>query len=115
MATLLIPQPLRSLVGGAERLEAPGGTLAELFRNLDQYWPGFRDRILDGDHLQPGIALAVNGEGDSHPIYEPIPANAEVAIIPPIGGGVATGKRGLQHRRPPRQRPNRPPFRLASR
>lgn len=87
MATLIIPQPLRSLVGGAGRLEAPGATLAEIFRELDKLWPGIRARILDGDYLQPGIALAVNGEIDSYPIYEPIAPNAEVAIIPAVGGG----------------------------
>ena len=87
MATLLIPRPLRPLVGGAERLDAPGGTLAEVFRNLDGSWPLLRERIFDGDHVQPGVALAVNGEIDSYPLHEPLAANAEVAIIPAVGGG----------------------------
>ncbi len=42
-----IPTPLRTLAGGKALVEAEGGTVTELFRNLDARYPGLQERLCD--------------------------------------------------------------------
>ena len=87
MPNVIIPAPLRDLSAGASSLEVPGGTLEEVLRAVDQRCPGFYARIVDSGRIRPELAVAVNGELESAHLHNPIPYNAEVVIIPAIGGG----------------------------
>ena len=40
-----IPTPLRTLTGDADKVTAEGATLAELVEQLEQAYPGMRDRM----------------------------------------------------------------------
>ena len=58
---VLVPPPLHSYTGGVTRVEAAGGTLAELLVDLDQRYPGIRFRMIDEqDRVRPHIRLFVN-------------------------------------------------------
>jgi len=60
---VLIPGALRSYTREAQ-VEAEGGTLAELFDDLDRRYPGLRFRVVDEQgRLRPNMRLFVNGAG----------------------------------------------------
>ena len=87
MANVFVPTLLRPLCDGRSRLELPAATLGELLRALDEEGPGFYDRVVDEGAVRPDLAIAINGEAMSYPLFEPLAPNAEVTIVPAIGGG----------------------------
>lgn len=87
MAHVIIPALLRDMCGGVSRLEVPGATLAELFRELDLRCPGFFGRVIENGRVRAELAIAINGEMESFALHDVVPPGAEVAIIPSIGGG----------------------------
>ena len=87
MAHVIIPALLRELCGGVANLEVPGATLGELIRELDARCPGFGARVIENGRVRPELAIAINGEVETYALHDPVPPDAEVAIIPSIGGG----------------------------
>lgn len=87
MALVWIPSLLRPLTGGQRQVTATGATVGEIIADLDRTYPGMRDRLCQGDRLQAGIAVAVNGETGTLGLLEPVPPDGEVQILPAIGGG----------------------------
>jgi molybdopterin converting factor small subunit len=60
---VLIPGALRSYTRESE-VEAEGGTLDELFADLERRYPGIRFRVVDEQGLlRPNMRLFVNGRG----------------------------------------------------
>ena len=60
---VLIPGALRSYTRASE-VEAEGGTLAELFADLERRYPGILFRVVDEQGLlRPNMRLFVNGRG----------------------------------------------------
>lgn len=60
---VLIPGALRSYTHASE-VDAEGGTLAELFADLESRYPGVRFRVVDEQGLlRPNMRLFVNGVG----------------------------------------------------
>ena len=87
MATLFVPPSLRSLTDGERRLEISSISVRALIDELEQAHPGFRDSLVDGDRLRPGLAIAIDGVASSEGLLAKIPADAEVHILPAIAGG----------------------------
>lgn len=87
MVRVWIPSPLRDLFGGATTVEVPGGTVGEVFRELDARAPGFYERVVEDDRVRPELAIAINGEAGNVPLFQAVPEGAEIAIIPAISGG----------------------------
>ena len=72
---------LRDAVGGAATIDIEAASIRELLRKLVERYPkaqGF---------LDAGIAVAINGEIYRDNWGEPIPAGAEVVLMPRIQGG----------------------------
>jgi len=87
MAAVLVPALLRPLCGGSARLEIQAATLEELLREIDRRCPGFYARVVEDGRVRPELAVAIDGEAASYPLYERLRPGAEVAIVPAIGGG----------------------------
>jgi molybdopterin synthase sulfur carrier subunit len=83
---------LRPIVGGALApvTTAPGQTVRDLVGEMVTLWPALRPEMVDeqGNLLQR-IQIFVNGRsiafGDG--LATILPADANVAIFPPVGGG----------------------------
>lgn len=90
MAEIWIPTQLRGLCGGTDRLQVDAQTLDDLLRAVDARCPGFYARVVEDGHVRGELAVAINGEAMAYPLGEPIPAGAEVAIVPAIGGGAVS-------------------------
>lgn len=86
-----IPTPLQKLTANASEVAVDGNSLAEVLKNLDVKFPGFKDRLYDEKGmLRRFINFYVNDEdvrfldGDKTPIKD----GDEVSIVPAIAGGL---------------------------
>jgi sulfur-carrier protein len=91
MATpVRIPTPLRKLTQNQEVVDAEGATIRELIDNLDQTYPGLKERICDDqDHIRRFVNVFLNDE-DVRFLKEaetPVNSGDEVSIVPAIAGG----------------------------
>ena len=90
MAQVRIPTPLRKLTGGAEAVEAKGASVLAIVENLEQQYPGLRDRILDeGGTVKRFVNIFVNGEDIRflQQLETAVEAGDELSIVPAIAGG----------------------------
>jgi molybdopterin synthase sulfur carrier subunit len=86
-AIVHLPRSLIALFPGApRRLEAAGSTVAEVIDDLDRQVPGMRNRLVEaGPELRSHINVYVSGERAA--LDTPVPAWADVHIIPAVSGG----------------------------
>lgn len=87
MAVVYIPTILSSLTGGKSPVEVGGATVRQVIDNLDQSWPGIRDRLVAGDRLRPNISVAVDGEISPLGLLERVSSKSEVHFVAAISGG----------------------------
>jgi molybdopterin synthase sulfur carrier subunit len=90
MVQVRIPTPLRKLTGGAEAVQAEGTSVATVVANLDQQFPGIKDRICDeGGQVRRFVNIFVNGEDIRflQQLGTPVKAGDELSIVPAIAGG----------------------------
>jgi sulfur-carrier protein len=81
-----IPGALRSYTR-APHVEAAGGTLAELFAELDRRYPGLRFRVVDEqDRLRPNMRVFVNGVGVRE-LGHALRPDDFVAVVQALSGG----------------------------
>jgi molybdopterin synthase sulfur carrier subunit len=86
-AIVHLPRSLIALFPGApRRLEAAGSTVAEVIDDLDRQVPGMRNRLIEaGPELRSHINVYVSAERAA--LDTPVPAGADVHIIPAVSGG----------------------------
>ena len=82
-----LPATLPPLFPGLpRRLELEAATVGEALDELDERWPGIRDRLCEpGPVLRRHIHVYVNGERGA--VETPLPAQARVDVIAAISGG----------------------------
>jgi len=88
--TVRVPGPLRRLTEGKSEVEVEGSTVSQALGNLDARFPGFRDRLYDGDgKLRQFINIYLNdsdirfGQG----LETPVGADDDLSIVPAVAGG----------------------------
>lgn len=92
MATVLIPAPLRRLVGGQSRLQVEGATVGEVLERLDAAHPGVRQYLFDeAGAVRAYVNIFVNATEirQAQGLATPVRPEDEVAIIPAMAGGGA--------------------------
>jgi sulfur-carrier protein len=83
---VLIPAALQSYTGRSQA-EAEGGTLDELFADLDRRYPGLRFRVVDEQgQLRPNMRIFVNGLGVRELTHALRPDDF-VAVVLALSGG----------------------------
>lgn len=87
MATVIIPALLRKLTGGKDRTTATGPTLRDIINDLEQQFPGFRDRVVEHGDLAGSVAVSIDGEIITGGLSESVRAESEIHFVPAIGGG----------------------------
>jgi molybdopterin synthase sulfur carrier subunit len=82
-----LPRSLVTLFPGAERrMVARGATVAEVIDDLDGQLPGLRNRVVDaGPVLRTHLNVFVAGQRAR--LEDPVPAGADVHVIPAVSGG----------------------------
>lgn len=81
-----IPGALLSYTGRSE-VEADGGTIKELFADLDRRFPGLRFRVIDEqDRFRRHMRCFINGS-QSFNLGQPLTDGDEVVLIQALSGG----------------------------
>lgn len=85
-----VPTPLRKLTGEKGEIEAKGGNISELIEDIENRYPGLKERIYDETgEIRRFINIYVNEEdirfidGKKTKVAD----GDEVSIIPAIAGG----------------------------
>jgi molybdopterin synthase sulfur carrier subunit len=85
-----IPTPLRKLTQNKEIVDAEGSTIREILDDLENSYPGLKERICDEqDNIRRFVNVFVNDE-DIRFLQEsetPLKSGDEVSIVPAIAGG----------------------------
>lgn len=87
--TVRIPTPLRTLTGGLDEVTAKGSTVRAVIDNLEQSYPGIKDRLCD----EKGVRRFVNIYANEEDIrfldnLETVVSDGDsVQIVPAIAGG----------------------------
>ena len=88
--TVRLPGALRDTVGGESKIAANGRTLDEVFADIERRHPGFRSRVLDEQGQLKTYVNVYIGDIDARSsggLAAPVPADAEVMVIPAMAGG----------------------------
>ncbi|MBT4519341.1 MAG: MoaD/ThiS family protein [Halieaceae bacterium] len=81
MLSVSLTGALRSAVGGAECVQIQASSIRELISNLSDQYPNIRQ------HIDTGIAVAIDGKIYRDNWDVEISADAEVFLLPRIQGG----------------------------
>jgi molybdopterin synthase sulfur carrier subunit len=85
-----IATPLRKLTQNKEIVDAEGSTIREVLDDLENSYPGLKERICDEqDNIRRFVNVFVNDE-DIRFLQEsetPLKSGDEVSIVPAIAGG----------------------------
>jgi sulfur-carrier protein len=88
--TVRLPGSLRDAVGGENKLSASGGTLDEVFADIERRHPGFRSRVIDERGRLVTYVNVYIGENDARTsggLTAEVPEGSEVMVIPAMAGG----------------------------
>jgi molybdopterin synthase sulfur carrier subunit len=89
--TVLIPTPLREFTDGDSEVTGSGGNVSELIDDLDEKYPGIKERICNEDgELREFLNVYLNDEDIrfQEELDTDINDGDEVSIIPAIAGGL---------------------------
>lgn len=89
MAIVFIPSLLRKHTNEHEHVVVQGSTVKEIINNLDDEFPGIKDRLVDGLKLKPNVSVAVDGQVTTMGLLEKVEDGSEVHFLPALGGGQA--------------------------
>ena len=81
MAEIHLWGALRPAAGGASSVEIEAGDIREMFRKLEEQYPGM------APHIARGIAVSIDGKIFRDSWGEKLPAGAEIYLLPRIQGG----------------------------
>ena len=87
MATIFIPAQLRILTAGTDKLEMDVHNVREVIDQLEQQFPGIRDRLCQQDQISPSLQVSIDSVITSRGMIAKIQPNSEVHFIPAIAGG----------------------------
>ena len=87
MATIFIAAQLRILTAGTEQLEMDVHNVREVIDQLEQQFPGIRDRLCQENQISPSLQVSIDSVITSRGMIAKIQPNSEVHFIPAIAGG----------------------------
>ena len=87
MATVFIPSLMQKLTHGETTVTVEGQSVREIIDNLEEKYPGTKERLVDKFKIKNGITVAVDGEISPIGILEKVDANSEIHFLPAVGGG----------------------------
>ncbi len=89
-STVRIPTPLRKLTAGKAEVDIEGGSIREVFENLEGEYAGLRAKVFDdAGEIRRFIIVTVNGEDVRYldGANTAVKSGDEISIVPAIAGG----------------------------
>ena len=90
MATVFIPSLMQKLTEGRATVEVSGSSVREVIHNLEQEYPGVKERLVDRFKVRSGFTVAVDGQVTPIGLLEKVREDSEVHFLPAVGGGAPT-------------------------
>jgi molybdopterin synthase sulfur carrier subunit len=87
MVTVFVPTMLQPLTGGVKQVEVEARNVRQLVDQLDQLYPGMRNRLVEEGRIRSNLAVSIDGEIARLGLMERLHENSEVHFVPAIGGG----------------------------
>lgn len=87
MPRVFIPPSLRRHTSGEKSVEVEGTSVRSIVDQLDERYPGLKERLCEGDHLKPGLAVAVDSRISDLGLMESVGPDSEVHFVSSVGGG----------------------------
>ena len=87
MALIFVPSLMQSLTDGKQRVEIGGANVRQIIDNLEQEFPGFKDRVVEDSRVEPNISIAVDGEITPLGLIQKVSPDSEIHFLPAISGG----------------------------
>jgi molybdopterin converting factor small subunit len=84
---------MQKLTDGKATVDVPGSSVRQIVNNLEEMYPGTKDRLSEGFKLKSTISVAVDGEVTPLGILEKVGENSEVHFLTAIGGGATAPTR----------------------
>jgi molybdopterin synthase sulfur carrier subunit len=78
---------LQPLTGGVKQLDYDAANLRQVIEQLEQSFPGIKEKLVEDDRIRPNLAVAVDGEVARMGLLEKVTETSEVHFVPAIGGG----------------------------
>ena len=78
---------MQSLTDGKQRVEIGGVNIRQIIDNLEQEFPGFKDRVVEDGRVKPNISIAVDGEITPLGLIQKVSPDSEIHFLPAISGG----------------------------
>lgn len=90
MVRVRIPTPLRKFTNGADEVNAQGNNVRSLVEDLDQKFPGIKERIYDeSGKIRRFVNVYVNGDDIRflQNLETSLKEGDNISIVPAIAGG----------------------------
>ena len=87
MAKVYVPSLMQQITNGQQQIVVSGSTVRQIVNNLEEIYPGIKDRLAENNRIKPTIAVAVDGEITPLGMLEKVNEESEVHFLPAIGGG----------------------------
>ena len=90
MTTVYIPTPLRRLTGGQSKVQVQAQDVAGLIQTLEAEYPGFADRVLDGEGKAKRFIQIFRNDDEIRTLQgleTLLSAGDRVSIVPAMAGG----------------------------
>ena len=87
MATVHIPRHMQEATDGEATVEVPGGQLGKVVDALLEKHPPLRAILMTDGRVRPDISIAINSAMTENGLLEQVPDDAEVHLVPALGGG----------------------------
>ena len=81
MTKIVLWGALKSATGGRESVDIEARDIREMFRKLEDEFPGLKP------HIERGIAVSINGTIYRDTWSQRLPSDTEVYLLPRIAGG----------------------------
>ena len=78
---------MQDLTDNCPTVTVSGDKVRHVINNLDEKYPGTKERLVDGHKIKSNISVAVNGVISPMGMLEEVQENSEVHFLPAIGGG----------------------------
>lgn len=91
MTTVYVPTPLRRLTGGQSKVLVQAQDIGGLIQELDGEYPGFAERILDGDGKTKRFIQIFRNDDEIRTLQgleTPVSEGDRVSIVPAMAGGI---------------------------